>query len=73
MEKIQIYTNGLVHCSVCVEKELSRSEIEREVNLVNPTGIDSRWKISNEDFADKNKNPHKCEKDKNRLHYLMVC
>lgn len=70
---IHIYSSGIVHCSVCVPKSLSRNDIEAYVNAVNMTGIDSRWKISKKKFADGTANPNQCESDKDRFHYLMVC
>jgi hypothetical protein len=71
--QITIYAKGLVHCSVCCPKELTREEIEAHVNMENPTGIDSKWKISDEAFASGEANPSVCEKNANRLHYLLVC
>lgn len=45
-DKIYIYSSGIVSCSVCADKSLTRKEIENHVNLVNPTGVQSSWKIS---------------------------
>ena len=74
MSKVTIYSNGIVHCSVCVhDAEMSRKEIEAEVNRQNPSGI-SLWTISSEKcFADGSSNPKPCECEPERLHYLMVC
>lgn len=71
--KIEIYAKGLVHCSVCAEKYLSYDAIEKYVNEVNPTGITSAWKISQESFGDGTKNPSFCPDDPKRKHYLLVC
>ena len=73
MKKVEIYANGLVYCSVCVEKDLTIEEIEKEVNLQNFTGIYSNWKISESKFEDGSENPQICEKDNNRIHYLLSC
>lgn len=73
MKKINIYSNGIVHCSVCVDSSLIVPEIEELVNQENMTGINSKWKVSKENFKDGSPNPNKCEDDKNRKHYLMVC
>ena len=71
---IHLYANGIVHCSVCVPKDTSRKEIIRLTNLINHTGIDSKWKISKDKkFANGNTNPCECEMEYGRLHYLMVC
>lgn len=71
--EISIYSRGIAYCSVCVPKGMKRSAIKREVNMQNPTGIKSQWEISKEDFSDGSKNPHECEDDKNKQHYLFVC
>lgn len=70
---VHIYSNGLVHCSVCVPAGMSREVVEAEVNGANPTSIESSWKISDETFAGGEPNPNKCDDDPGRLHYLMVC
>lgn len=73
MENLIVYSNGLVHCSVCADNNLSKEEVERLVNARNCAGTQNGWKIDTEKFADGGDNPHQCEKDENRLHYLMVC
>lgn len=72
MEKIQIYSNGLIYCSVCAPSDFSREEVERQVNLENPSGV-TPWRIDKENFSDGKTNPSPCEKDKGRTHYLMSC
>jgi hypothetical protein len=72
-EELEIYSNGLVHCSVCTNV-IDRKRIEELVNLKNPTGIASQWKISNDNFKNGNSNPCPCEnKPKTHKHYLMEC
>lgn len=75
LKEVTIYSRGLVCCSVCVPKDMTISDIEYHVNMINPTGIDSQWKISEDKtFADKEKqNPCECETAKDRLHYLLNC
>jgi len=73
MPKIQIYANGLIYCSVCADKKLDQKEVEKLVNQENPTGINSLWQVSKENFRDGAENPHSCEKDGNRLHHLLSC
>lgn len=72
-DKITIYSKGLVHCSVCADKSLSKKEVEDLVNQENPTGISSQWTVDKDAFADGGANPGQCEDDPKRLHYLMVC
>lgn len=70
---IDIYSKGIVVCSVCVFSNLDRGKIEQLVNLENPTGIASHWTISKENFRTGEKNPHPCESHQDRLHYLLNC
>lgn len=71
---IEIYAKGLVYCSVCAPNGMTVKEVERKVNIYNPTGVSSRWKISpNKTFKDGLTNPCKCENDSSKLHYLCVC
>lgn len=73
-EELQIYANGIVHCSVCTNVK-SRKRIEELTNLKNPTGISSRWEISTDKtFCGGEPNPCPCErKPKTHKHYLMEC
>jgi hypothetical protein len=75
MDKVIVYSSGVVSCSVCVECGLSIKEIEKEVNAINPTGVGSKWEISKDKtFSDgKHTNPCICESDNTRLHYLLNC
>ncbi len=74
LKDITIYSRGLVVCSVCVPKDMSREDIEQQVNMQNPTGIDSQWKISkDETFKSGEKNPCECGTAEGRLHYLLNC
>jgi hypothetical protein len=68
---VNIYSNGVVHCSVCAPADMSREEVERAVNAQNPTGLDTGWKVSDEPFRTGEANPHlagDCGQ-----HWLMVC
>ena len=73
VEEVKIYSTGPVFCSACVLKGLGTSYIEQLVNQLSPTGIDSKWKISTENFKDGTPNPTECKQDKNRVHYLLNC
>ncbi len=72
-KELIVYAHGLIHCSICTNvKDLN--EIEYMVNLKNPTGIESKWKISKDTFRDGTLNPCPCEqKLETHKHYLMVC
>ncbi|MFA6089937.1 MAG: hypothetical protein WC755_08830 [Candidatus Woesearchaeota archaeon] len=72
--KAIVYANGFVNCSVCIIKCLSKKEIEEEVNLLNPTGLDSKWKISKDlTFRTGEKNTCQCHDNPDREHYLLDC
>ena len=62
LEAVHVYSNGPIHCSVCVPKAWQQSKVEREVNLVNPTGISSEWKVSDDkQFKTGEDNPCECD------------
>lgn len=72
-EELQIYADGIVHCSVCTNIK-SEKRIEELVNKKNPTGIESKWVISKDDFGRGEPNPSPCNhKPKTHKHYLMEC
>lgn len=74
-KELDIYSSALVYCSVCADKNMLPAEIEERVNSENPTGIESRWHISeNKTFTDGNKNPTPCNKyPDTKIHYLLNC
>ena len=72
-KEIIIYSKGLCRRSVCAPKTLTLQRIEEMVNKKDPTGIDSKWTISDEKFADGSENPHSCELENCRNHYLFEC
>lgn len=72
---VQVYSSGICHCSVCVPKELTHEQIEEQVNLEHPTGINSKWRISKDKtFKGGEANPCACNYlPESNLHYLMEC
>lgn len=72
-EDIVIYATGPVYCSVCVPLNFSTEEVEQAVNHKDPTGIPSLWKVANETFKNHSRNPHTCEDNPNRQHFLLNC
>lgn len=75
MDDVIVYSNGIVCCSVCVSKKLSREEIEQEVELCNPAGTLNGWKISEDKtFNSGQENGCDCEDhSETRRHYLLDC
>jgi hypothetical protein len=65
---------GICAMSVCAPNDTPRETIERWANTFAPTGISSRWAISEDDFAAGQSNPCQCEREPDaRLHYLLNC
>ena len=73
MDKVDIYASGVCSASVCVPKDMEHDEIERQVNAQSPTGIESRWQISEDKFADGSDNPCPCSERSECSHYLLNC
>jgi hypothetical protein len=68
----EVYSVGLVAMSVCSDD--TSEEIMRIANMEHPTGISSRWTLSDDStFASGDPNPGPCEQDPSRQHYLLVC
>ena len=74
VEELDIYANGIVHCSVCTNIK-DEKRIEQLVNQHNPTGLSYGWHIdSAPKFATGQPNPCSCDRNpKTHKHYLMVC
>lgn len=68
-----VYSAGLCFSSACAPKTMTRDEIERQVNERHPTGISSRWAVSDEAFRDGSPNPSPCDGVEDRQHWLLSC
>jgi len=68
-----VYATGICHCSACVPKNWDRARVEIVVNIEHPTGISSKWAISDENFLSGESNPCPCEEDSSRQHWLLNC
>lgn len=65
---------GLVAMSVCAPADWDEEKVEAAANRENPTGIGSRWTISeDEEFASGETNPHECQDAPGRKHWLLNC
>lgn len=70
-----VYAAGVCGASVCTSLA-DRDEIEQRMNAEHPSGTESGWKISDEDFARPKPapNPNPCEQSPStHKHYLMEC
>lgn len=66
--------SGLCACSVCVPADWTKEQIESEANRKSPTGISSKWGISEEPkFATGHENGCDCDQVKSRKHWLLNC
>lgn len=74
-ESVVIYSNGLVHCSVCAPGTMAMDEVAAAVNAQNPTGLDDvPWEVSGDAvFRSGEPNPAPCNSVAGRVHWLMVC
>ena len=75
---VSIYSEGICFISVCAPADMPREVVERVVNLKQPTGIASKWRVSTskwrKDGVEVNDSmPRECEKDCTRRHWLMEC
>lgn len=74
MSAVQVYSVGLVCASACAPVSMSREDVEREVSLQRPTGLDHGWHISDDaTFAGGEPMPNPCESDPERQHWLLNC
>jgi len=74
MKEVEIYSRGIVSCSVCAINELSVEQVTQQVNIDSPTGIQSNWELAEDThFKEGKTNPCECENDPNRKHYLFHC
>jgi len=72
-QRVVVYANGIIHCSVCAPKDMPIEEVQREVNTGNPTGTEHRWHLSSDKFSSGQPNPSPCDASPDeRVHYLMV-
>jgi hypothetical protein len=62
---------GLVSWAICTDLPLD--EAVAKCNRDNPTGISSRWALSEEGFPDGLANPHDCPDHSENKHYLLEC
>lgn len=72
---VNIYKMGPLTCSVCVPKELTREQVEAEVQRASPAGTERGWMVANDPtFKGGEPNPCPCNQHPGtRMHYLMEC
>ncbi len=73
-EEISFYTlghQGLVFWAICTK--LPQEEAIAHANSIGPTGISSRWQLSEDKFPDGKDNPHDCPEMPGHKHYMLNC
>ena len=74
MSEAEVYSAGILHCSVCVPKGWTTEQIEDFVNMDNPILGTCIWEISEDkEFITGEPNPCQCKDNNGKSHYLMVC
>ncbi len=74
LDDVVITQRHLVACVACAPRKMPRKEVNELVNVLNPTGIGSRWKITRKrSFPAGGPHPVPCADDRNRIHYLLYC
>lgn len=73
--EVVVYSQGFIACSVCAPAVLTREQVAAAVNVVNPTGVSSEWKVSSDTaFATGHPMPKPCEQEPEaRRHWLLEC
>jgi hypothetical protein len=72
--QIDCYAVGFCYMSVCAPKNFSPDDLELIANLRHPTGIERKWRVSNDrEFASGHPNPCQCEGNADKMHYLLEC
>lgn len=72
--QVWIYSAGIVSCSVCAPGGMERDVVARQVNTQLPTGIKSKWKVSDDThFKAGEPMPCDCPDMNGRKHWLLVC
>lgn len=73
---VEVYSSGLVSCSVCAPPNMAPEDVAQRVNELHPAGTDNGWSISDDKhFADgktENGGLVSCHRGETR-HWLLHC
>ncbi len=64
-------SQGLVCWAICTD--MPQEEAIAHANSISPTGISSRWQLSEDKFPGDLDNPHDCPDKPGNKHYLLNC
>lgn len=71
---VTVYSWGMASLSACAPNDMSVEDVTRSVNISHPTGISSKWELSDEkQFRGGEPMPCVCESNPGKLHYLFHC
>lgn len=72
--RVIVYSVGICAASVCAINDADADEVAAAVNAAAPTGISSKWEVSDEAFATGEPNPCPCNgRPESRRHWLLHC
>lgn len=72
--EVWVYAVGILSCSVCAPGGMDRDVVARQVNAKTPTGISSKWRISEDThFVTGETMPCTCQDAPDRKHWLLAC
>jgi len=74
IEEVSFFTlgsQGLVFWAICTN--LPMEEAVAHANRMSPTGISSKWQLSEDNFPDGKENPHDCPDEPGNKDYLLNC
>ena len=72
--EVWIYAAGIISCSVCAPGGMDRDVVALQVNHKIPTGISSKWRISDDThFKSGETIPCDCPDAPGRKHWLLHC
>lgn len=73
---VEIYSMGMLCCSVCAPADMGREEVERRVNEQSPSGTSNGWRISEDKFFSDGETENggvvNCSRGETR-HWLLDC
>lgn len=65
---------GICYMQVCAVADATDKEILEVANSENPAGTTNGWsEVARENNKDEKMRPVKCDQDKNRKHFIVIC
>ncbi len=67
----EVYSNGIVHCSVCTD--LPVEKVAAYANVHSPSGTRHGWEVIEKRFHTGQTNPCPCDSTEGYIHVLLTC